>query len=219
MHLFSAANRFFGGNAIVGGGLPLAVGLALADRMRGRTASRCASSARARWPRGEFHESVNLAVLRQLPVLFLCENNLYAMGTALQRSESQTNLSVKAAAYEMPAWSVDGMDVDAVAEAAGRAVAGIRAGGGPVFVEARTYRFRGHSLFDADQYRDPAEIEEWKGRDPIDAALARLPDADRAAIEREVDEVIEDAVAFAEDSDLEDVAELTRFVYSEGGAS
>ena len=219
MHLFSAANRFFGGNAIVGGGLPLAVGLALADKMRREQRITVCFFGEGAMAEGEFHESVNLAVLWQLPVLFVCENNLYAMGTALQRSESQTNLSVKAAAYEMPAWSVDGMDVDAVAEAAGRAVASVRAGGGPVFLEARTYRFRGHSLFDADQYRDPAEIERWKQRDPIDAAVARLPGADREAIEQEVDGVIEDAVTFAEDSELEPVAELTRFVHSERGAS
>ena len=116
---------------------------------------------------GEFHESINLAALWRLPVLFLCENNLYAMGTALERSESETNLAVKAATYEVPAWSCDGMDVVAVWNAAGRAVALVRDSGGPVFLEARTYRFRAHSMYDPDRYRDKAEIERWKERDPI----------------------------------------------------
>src|SRR5512141_1667424 len=95
---------------------------------------------------GEFHESINLAALWRLPVLFVCENNLYAMGTALSRSESETNLALKAASYEVPAWSVDGMDVLAVARSAEAAVAAVRGGGGPLFLEAKTYRFRAHSM-------------------------------------------------------------------------
>ena len=108
---------------------------------------------------GEFHETMNLAALWELPVLFCCENNLYAMGTALDRSESETNLAYKAASYEMPAWSVDGMDVLAVEAAARRAVTEIRGGGGPVFLELRTYRFRAHSMYDPDRYRSKDEIE------------------------------------------------------------
>ena len=127
MHLFDAARRFYGGNAIVGGGLPLAAGLALADQMQGGTASPRASSARARSPKASSTRRMNLAALWRLPVLFCCENNLYAMGTALERSESETDLALKAACYGMPAWAVDGMDVVAVEEAARRAVAEIRA--------------------------------------------------------------------------------------------
>ena len=123
---------------------------------------------------GEFHETMNLAALWKLPVLFCCENNLYAMGTALARSESETNLAYKAAAYEMPAWSVDGMDVLAVAEATARAVTEIRGGGGPVFLELQTYRFRAHSMYDPDRYRSKEEIEHWRERDPIDLLKARL---------------------------------------------
>jgi 2-oxoisovalerate dehydrogenase E1 component len=116
---------------------------------------------------GEFHESMNLAALWKLPVLFLCENNLYAMGTHIERALSQQDLPAKARTYGMPADSVDGMDVMAVEEAAGKAVASVKAGNGPFFLEARTYRFRAHSMFDAELYRDKAEVEEWKKRDPI----------------------------------------------------
>ena len=110
---------------------------------------------------------MNLAALWKLPVLFCCENNLYAMGTALERAQSQTDLSLKAAAYEMPAWPVDGMDVVACEEAAQRAALAVRAGEGPCFLEFRTYRFRAHSMYDPQLYRDKREVEEWKKRDPI----------------------------------------------------
>ncbi|MCU0294699.1 MAG: pyruvate dehydrogenase (acetyl-transferring) E1 component subunit alpha, partial [Candidatus Nanopelagicales bacterium] len=167
MHLFDKDIRFFGGNAIVGGGLPTAVGLALADHMQKRDRVSVCFFGEGAMAEGEFHESMNLAQLWNLPVLFVCENNLYAMGTALSRSESETNLPMKASAYEMPAWSVDGMDVTAVADSAGRAIEAIRAGGGPHFIEARTYRFRAHSMFDPERYRDKAEVALWRERDPI----------------------------------------------------
>ncbi|MEP7215979.1 MAG: thiamine pyrophosphate-dependent enzyme, partial [Anaerolineaceae bacterium] len=131
MHIFDAATHFYGGNAIVGGGLPLAVGIALADKMLGRNRVTACFFGEGAVAEGEFHESMNLASLWKLPVLFCCENNLYAMGTALARSESETNLSVKAASYEVPSWAVDGMDVRKVAEAARKAADAVRAGGGP----------------------------------------------------------------------------------------
>lgn len=221
MHLFDATTRFYGGNAIVGGGLPLAVGLALADRMRGLDRVTACFFGEGAVAEGEFHESVNLAALWRLPVLFCCENNLYAMGTALVRSESHTNLAVKAASYEIPAWTEDGMDVLAVAEAAGRAVDAVRAGAGPHFLELRTYRFRAHSMYDPERYRAKAEVEAWKQRDPIDALATRLretgvfDDADLAAMETEVKAEVEDAVAYAEAAPQEPVEELTRFVYSD----
>jgi pyruvate dehydrogenase E1 component alpha subunit len=167
---------------------------------------------------GEFHESMNLAALWRLPVLFVCENNLYAMGTALARSESETNLTIKAAAYQMPAWSVDGMDVLAVHAAAGRAVEAIRAGAGPHFLEAKTFRFRAHSMFDPERYRDKAEVARWKEHDPIEGLLARL-DVEVQPIEDEIAAIIDDAVAFAEDSPLEDPGDLLRFVYSPSSAA
>ncbi|MGB8020692.1 MAG: pyruvate dehydrogenase (acetyl-transferring) E1 component subunit alpha [Candidatus Nanopelagicales bacterium] len=220
MHLFDSATRFYGGNAIVGGGLPLAVGLALADRMRGRDRVTACFFGEGAMAEGEFHESMNLAALWGLPVLFVCENNLYAMGTALARSESETNLAIKASAYEVPAWTVDGMDVRAVAATARRAVDAIREGGGPHFIEARTYRFRAHSMFDPERYRDKAEVENWKAHDPIPNLRDRmmgegvLTEADLARFEAEVAAIVDDSVAFSEDSPLEDVADLYLYVYS-----
>jgi len=220
MHIFDAALRFYGGNAIVGGGLPIAVGLALADRMRGLSRVTTCFFGEGAVAEGEFHESMNLAALWRLPVLFCCENNLYAMGTALARSESETDLCVKAASYEMPAWPVDGMDVLAVADAARRAAVTVR-GGGPLFLELRTYRFRAHSMYDPQLYRSKDEVEQWKRRDPIvqhgeRLAAAGLLDADaRERLEREIATEIDDAVAFAEAGRLEPVADLERFVYSD----
>ena len=225
MHLFDDAARFYGGNAIVGGGLPVAVGLALADKMRGRDRVTACFFGDGAMAEGEFHESINLAALWRLPVLFCCENNLYAMGTALQRAQSQLDLALKAASYQVPAWAVDGMDVLEVERAARTAVALVREGGGPCFLELRTYRFRAHSMYDPQLYRDKAEVEEWKARDPI-ATLARrlqedgtLTAAALADLEREIAEEIEAAVAFAEAGTWEPVEELTRHVYREEGLS
>ena len=221
MHLFDAARRCYGGNAIVGGGLPIAAGLALADQLSGREVVTACFFGDGAVAEGEFHEAMNLAALWKLPVLFCCENNLYAMGTALARAQSQTDLALKAAAYAMPAWAVDGMDVLAVEQAARRAVAAVRAGAGPVFLELRTYRFRAHSMYDPDRYRDRAEIEAWKARDPI-ARLAGdlrakglLDDEGLARIEAAADAEIADAIEYAEAGHLEPVEELERFVYSE----
>ena len=221
MHLFDAATRFYGGNAIVAGGLPLAVGLALADKMAGRRRVTACFFGEGAVAEGEFHESLNLAALWQLPVLFCCENNLYAMGTALVRSESQTDMALKAASYEIPAWTVDGMDVLAVEEAARRAVDAVRSGGGPHFLELRTYRFRAHSMFDPELYREKSEVARWMERDPIlliKAALeaaGQLPDGQWAALQADVDAEVAAGVEFAEAGTLEPVKDLTRFVYSE----
>ena len=221
MHLFDKSARFFGGNAIVGGGLPLAVGLALADKLRGLSLVTACFFGEGAVAEGEFHESMNLAALWQLPVLFCCENNLYAMGTALSRSESETDLSLKASSYEVPAWPVDGMDVVAVEQAARRAADAVRAGGGPHFLELRTYRFRAHSMFDPELYRDKAEVKEWMHRDPIEAFSTRLrtdgllDDAELAAIESDVAAEVQAAQDFAESAHDEPVEELTRFVTSE----
>ena len=224
MHLFDAATRFYGGNAIVGGGLPLAVGLALADKMQRRDRVTACFFGDGAVAEGEFHESLNLAALWRLPVLFCCENNLYAMGTALHRAQSQLDLALKAASYQIPAWSVDGMDVLAVEHAARRAVGLVRDGdGGPCFLELRTYRFRAHSMFDAQLYRDKGEVEEWKKRDPIPALAGLLQDAgmltagDLASLEGEIALEVEAAVDFAEAGAWEPVETLTRFVYREEG--
>jgi pyruvate dehydrogenase E1 component alpha subunit len=220
MHIFDAGTRFYGGNAIVGGGLPLAVGLALATKLtRAKDVTACFFGEGA-VAEGEFHESMNLAALWRLPVLFLCENNLYAMGTALARSESQIDLAKKAASYAIPAVKVDGMDVLAVEAAARAAVEAIRSGGGPQFLELATYRFRAHSMFDAELYRDKAEVERWKERGPIVTFVAALreadllDDADVARLEAAVEREIAAAVAFAEAGTLEAVEDLTRDVYT-----
>jgi pyruvate dehydrogenase E1 component alpha subunit len=222
MHLFDAATRFYGGNAIVGGGLPLAVGLALADKLAGRSQVTACFFGEGAVAEGEFHESMNLAALWNLPVLFCCENNLYAMGTALARSESEIDLCLKAASFEIPAWPVDGMDVVAVETAAQRAALAVRSGGGPQFLEFRTYRFRAHSMYDPELYREKQEVEEWKRRDPIAGLVQRLQkqqlwrDEDWTRIEQEVANEIAEAVDFAEAGAWEPLEDLTRFVYSEG---
>ena len=221
MHLFDAATRFYGGNAIVGGALPLAVGLALADKIAGREQITACFFGEGAVAEGEFHESMNLAALWNLPVLFCCENNLYAMGTALSRSESETDICLKAAAFEVPAWPVDGMDVVAVEDATTRAALAVRAGGGPHFLEFRTYRFRAHSMYDPELYRDKQEVEEWKKRDPITHLVERLKnqnlwrEEDWARMEEEVAREIAKSIEFAEAGSWEPVEDLTRFVYSE----
>jgi pyruvate dehydrogenase E1 component alpha subunit len=224
MHLFDRATRLYGGNAIVGGGLPIAVGLALADRMQGRHALTACFFGDGAVAEGAFHESMNLAALWKLPVLFCCENNQYAMGTAIERYESQTDLCVKASSYGMPATRVDGMDVVAVHEAAEGAAALVRDGGGPMFVEFRTYRFRAHSMFDAELYRGKDEVEAWKTRGPIHTYTARLKAqgllteeaflAVDAAAQAEVDR----AVAFAEAGTWEPIESLARDLTTPPGA-
>ncbi len=219
MHLFDAATRFYGGNAIVGGGLPLAVGLALADRLKPRpgcvTACFFGEGAVAE---GAFHESLNLAALWQLPVLFICENNLYAMGTALARSQAQIDLTKKAASYGLPTAHINGMNVLAVFEAAKDAVAQVRATQAPFFLELHTYRFRAHSMFDAELYRDKAEVERFKQLGPIHSFTERLKSAgmmreeDFLAIDREAMAEVDAAVRFAEAGAWEPAEELARDV-------
>jgi pyruvate dehydrogenase E1 component alpha subunit len=220
MHLFDAKTRLFGGNAIVGGGLPLAVGLALADRMQGAKRVTACFFGDGAMAEGVFHESANLAVLWKLPVLFCCENNLYAMGTAVARYESETDLCVKAAAYGMETIQVDGQDVVAVHEATKRARQEVAEGGAPVFLEYKTYRFRAHSMFDPDLYRDKREIEEWKTRGPLHTFSARLKSEGKLteeqflALDAKVGEEVERAVAFAEGAEWESVEDLGRDVYT-----
>ncbi|MDO8931268.1 MAG: pyruvate dehydrogenase (acetyl-transferring) E1 component subunit alpha [Rhodocyclaceae bacterium] len=225
MHLFDAGTRLFGGNAIVGGGLPLAVGLALAARMRQENRVTACFFGDGAVAEGAFHESMNLAALWKLPVLFCCENNLYAMGTAIDRYESQTDLCAKAASYNMPAVSVDGMDIVAVHAAAQDAAARVRAGAGPVFLELRTYRFRAHSMFDAELYRQKAEVDEWKTRGPIHTYTARLKaegkltEAEFLALDAAAQAEVDKAVAFAEAGSWEPVADLLRDVHTPEGAA
>ena len=225
MHLFDSRTRFIGGNAIVGAGLPLAVGLALADKMQGRSRASCCIFGEGAVAEGAFHEALNLAALWRLPALFLCENNLYAMGTAIEYEQSVHNIAWKADAYNVTSASVDGMDVLAVEAAARDALAFVRNGEGPYLLECRTYRFRAHSMFDAELYRSKAEVEEWKKRDTItDLALhlvgaGLFAETDMEELERGVAADVQTAVEFAEVGTLEPIEELTRFVYSEVPAS
>lgn len=225
MHMFDVSRRFYGGHAIVAGGLPFAVGLALADRMQSAQGAQQRVTAcffgEGAVAEGEFHESLNLAAIWKLPVLFLCENNLYAMGTALGRSESQVDIHLKADSYRIPAEAVDGMDVLAVAEATQRGAAHVRRGDGPYFIEYRTYRYRAHSMADPDRYRSKDEIAQWKARDPIPAfidrlrALALVDDTAVQTIERDVAREVEWAVDAAEAGPWEPIEQLTRDVYTE----
>jgi len=225
MHLFDAATRFYGGNAIVGGGMPLSLGLAQADKMQGKARVTCCFFGDGAVAEGEFHESMNLASLWKLPVLFICENNLYAMGTAIRYTQAVQDLASKGAGYGVQSSSVDGMDVEAVEDAARKAAEYVRQGNGPYFLECRTYRFRPHSMFDTELYRGKDEVEEWKKRDPISLLSQRLKDEglfsdqEMASMERDVAGEIEAAVAFAEAGTWEPVQDLTRFVYSEKRAS
>ena len=221
MHLFDRATNFHGGNAIVGGGLPMAAGLALAEKMQGNDVVTACFFGEGAVAEGEFHESMNLAALWELPVLFVCENNLYAMGTALVRSESETDIHRKAACYRIAAEVVDGMDVVAVEAAARRAVHAVRETRKPYFLECRTYRLRAHSMFDAQLYRDKAEVEAWRHKEPIVRLRNWLETnhmihpEELTRIEAEVDAEIAEAVAFAEAATWEPVEQLTRFVYAE----
>lgn len=225
MHLFDKAARFFGGQAIVGGGLPLAAGLAMADKLTQRAALTACFFGEGAVAEGAFHEAMNLAALWQLPVLFCCENNLYAMGTALARSESQTKLCAKAASYNMATEQVDGMDVVAVFETVQAAAQKVRATQGPVFVELLTYRFRAHSMFDPDLYRDKKEVEVWKTRGPIHTYTERLKDqgslteSEFLALDAAAQAEVNAAVAFAEAGTWEPVEDLLRDVLTPEGAT
>ena len=220
MHFFDASRRFYGGLAIVGGGLPVAVGLGLADTLQNRPRVTACFFGDGAVAEGEFHESLNLAALWNLPVVFLCENNLYAMGTALVRHQSQTDIARKADAYAISAEAVDGMDVLAVESATRKAVDLVRQGGGPYLIEYRTYRFRAHSMYDAELYRSKQEVAEWKQRDPIVIlehklrANGLLQDVDIQQMESSIADEIADAETFAEEGTWEPLEDLTKHVYT-----
>jgi len=225
MHLFDRQKNFFGGQAIVAGGLALAAGLALAEKMQKTSRVTACFFGEGAVAEGAFHETMNLATLWQLPIILLCENNLYAMGTSLTRSESQTDLCLKAASYGMKTVQVDGMDVVAVYEASKQAVQQVRGGAGPVFMEFKTYRYRAHSMFDPDLYRDKKEIESWKKRGPMHTYTERLK-AQGSLTEEEylqLDDLaqkeVEEALAFAEAGTWEPVGDLLRDVYTQQGVA
>lgn len=221
MHIFDEKTKFYGGNAIVGGGIPLAAGFALAEKMRNRSGVTCCFFGEGAVAEGEFHESMNLAALWKLPVLYVCENNYYAMGIRLDLSESVTDIHAKAASYGIESAFADGMDVEAVERAAADAASYVRSGKGPYLLECRTYRFHGHSTADPQLYRTKAEVEEWKKRDPIALLIARLrgrceiSDDTIAALEAEIAAIVEDAAVYAGAGTEEPAQDLMRFVYKE----
>jgi len=221
MHFFHRDSRFYGGNAIVGGGLPLALGVALADKMQGRKAVTACFFGDGAADEGEFHETLNLAKLWRLPILFVCENNFYAMGMALERAEADTDFVYKAASYKIKGERVDGMDVVAVESAARGAIEGILASSDPYFLECRTYRFRAHSMFDAQLYRSKEEVEEWRKKGPIIRFQGWLEQnrlikpEEVAEMEKAIDAEIATAVAFAEAGPLEPISDVERFVTME----
>jgi pyruvate dehydrogenase E1 component alpha subunit len=221
MHVFDVSRRFYGGNAIVGGGLPIAIGLALAEKLAKRPGVVVCFFGEGAVAEGEFHETLNLAALWKLPVLFVCENNLYAMGTALARSEAVTDIRVKASTYGIDSLAINGMDVLGVEAAARTAVSALRRGAEPHFLECRTYRLRAHSMFDAQLYRDKAEVEEWRKRGPLISFTTRckaeglITEEDFLQLEREADAEVAGAVSFAESSEWEPVSDLTRYVMAE----
>jgi pyruvate dehydrogenase E1 component alpha subunit len=222
MHMFDRAINFLGGHAIVGGYLPIAAGVGFAIRYEDRDQVILCFFGDGSVPQGEFHESVNLAALWKLPVVFVCENNRYAMGTAIQRALAQTDISKYAAAYGMPGEACDGMDVLAVRDCVGRAVARARESKIPTLVEARTYRFRGHSMRDpaAAVYRTKDEVEEEKRRDPIVGlrerlrAAGALDEAAWQALVARVEARITEAVTFADAAPEPPPEALTADVYA-----
>lgn len=221
MHIFDTATRFYGGNAIVGGCLPLAVGLGLAEKLQERSGIAVCFFGEGAIAEGEFHESMNLAALWAVPVLFVCENNYYAMGTALERSEAQTNLIAKLSGYAMRAESVDGMDVFAVESRARELANFVRSTRAPAFLEARTYRLRAHSMYDPQLYRSKEEVKEWEGRGPLITLTRRLKDMrlmteeDFTRLQQAANAEVDDAVRFAEQALPEPVEHLQRFIYAE----
>lgn len=225
MHLFDNALQLYGGNAIVGGGLPLATGLAFSNKKLKRNNIAVCFFGEGAVAEGEFHESLNLAALWQLPVLYICENNRYAMGTALQYSESEMNIAKKAAGYGIASSQVDGMNVVDVEAAVRSAAEYVRKEQKPYFLECLTYRFRGHSSFDGQLYREKTEIVEWEEKGPIKRLTQWLTEnyhlqaEEVATIEKAVAAEVQEAVNFAEAGEWEAVEELCRDVYTPAGGA
>ena len=214
MHFFSAENRYFGGNGIVGAQIPIGTGIAFAEKYR-KTNNLCVTmfgDGAAR--QGALHESFNMAMNWQIPVLYICENNGYAMGTSVGRTSFSTDIYKLGLAYDMPSEPVDGMEPESVYEAITKAAEHIRSGKGPYFLEIKTYRYKGHSVSDPAKYRTKEEVQEYKEKDPVKVTEGKLLDrgfataADVKAIKDKVKREIEEAVKFAEASKFPDPSEL-----------
>jgi len=222
MHIFDTEKRFMGGYALVGGPFPLAAGIAKAIQLKGGDEIAICFLGDAANNQGVFHETLNMAALWKLPVLFVCENNLYGIGTSIERSTAVIHQHKRVAAYNIPADECDGQDIDIVYEHARKAVDHVRAGNGPFFLELMTYRYRGHSMSDSRGYRSRDEEEVWKQRDPILMLRDRLITAGALtmeafeAMEKETDVYIEDEVIkFAEASPEPRVEDLEKYVFAD----
>jgi len=221
MHFFSKEKRFFGGHGIVGGQIGLGAGIAFAEQYHGTDRATICMFGDGAARQGLLHETFNMAVLWQLPVVFICENNYYAMGTSVERTSKQTDIYPLADAYGMPGDSVDGMSCEEVHKAIERAVRRAREGGGPTFLEVRTYRFRGHSMSDPAKYRSKEEVEEYKEKDPINQVLKVIMDNGYATAEQieqineKVKMEVDEAVQFAEESPWPDDSELYKDIYAD----
>lgn len=221
MHLFDKKKNFYGGNAIVAGHIPIAVGMALAVKKQKQDKIVCCFFGEGAMAEGEFHEAMNLAALWQVPVLFICENNLYAMGTAIRYTHASQELEKRGKDYGIESAAVDGMDVLKVCEAAMKAVENIRTTGKPYFLVCNTYRFRAHSMFDAELYRNKNEVEEWKHRDPILLLERHMlenelsDETTLSSIDAKIEKEIQEATDYAEAGTWEPVENLTQFLYSE----
>jgi len=221
MHIFDKENGFVGGHGIVGAQIPLGAGIAFAEKYN-KTGKLCICYfGDGAIRQGAFHEALNMAMTWKLPVIFVVENNGYAMGTSVARSSNVTELYTLGEAYDIPSEPVDGMSVEAIHEAVSRAAERARKGDGPTFLEFRTYRYRGHSMSDPQKYRSKEEVEEYKHRDPIEQIRAVILDnklateEDLEAIDKKVKEIVAESVQFAEDSDFPDASEAYTDVYAE----
>jgi pyruvate dehydrogenase E1 component alpha subunit len=220
MHIFDKELNFLGGHGIVGGQIPLATGVAFASKYQETDRVTLCFFGEAAVNQGAFHESLNMAQLWKLPCIYICENNMYGMGTSLERAMSLQNVAQKACAYEIASEFVDGMDVLKMRQAVERAVKRAREESLPTLLEARTYRYMGHSMSDPGNYRTRAEIEKYQERDPIKLFVDALKtngvigDDDLAQIEAQVKKDVEQSVRFAEESPLPDESELYTNVYA-----
>ncbi|MBC7920042.1 MAG: pyruvate dehydrogenase (acetyl-transferring) E1 component subunit alpha [Ferruginibacter sp.] len=219
MHIFDKAVNFVGGHGIVGAQIPLGAGLAFAEKYNRTTNLSITFMGDGAVRQGAFHEAFNMAMLWKLPVIFVVENNGYAMGTSVQRSSNVTDLYTLGEAYDMPAEPVDAMNVEAVHEAVARAAERARAGEGPTFLEFRTYRYKGHSMSDPMKYRTKEELESYKQRDPIEQVKSTIltngiaTEEDLAAIDAKIKVQVEDSVRFAEESPYPPAEEAYKDVY------
>lgn len=219
MHMFSAEHKFFGGHGIVGGQIPLGAGIAFAEKYKGTKNVCVCYMGDGAVRQGALHEAFNMAMLWKLPVIFICENNNYAMGTSVDRTSNVTDIYKLGLAYDMPSKQVDGMSVEAVHEAMEESVNRARKGNGPTFLEIRTYRYKGHSMSDPAKYRTKEEVENYKSKDPVDVVLKTIYNHNLASekeiekINEKIKTIVEDSVKFAEESPYPDASELYKDIY------